>query len=435
MSLSESKDNSPPSRQPLSKVAMSIVADHRTITAASAAAVCGVVAGFPFDTIKTRMQTHNYNSLIDCARITYRDEGIRGYFRGMIPPLITVSLVKSISFSTYENIKQTVIRAPWCPIDSTHLPSYSLLCFLAGAASGGFLAFLSCPFELVKVQKQLEQLLVKTNALAGSPVLPTHAALEAQRLKHHLQQQSPKFSKSGGKAPLPSVAALGEGTKGGARSFSYTSQRTAPPSSILTGSLTDTPNERPPPTSKLPPRTSAPPAPVSNLPKEIGKSSRPATLGNTSSWQAAKDLYALRGVRGLYQGLFSHMLRDSLGTGIYFCTYETIKRLMSSPESPPGPLTFFLSGGICGVFSWLIIFPIDLVKSTIQKDALLPSHLVRYRGFLDCFTDLYRQRGIVSLYRGISVTLIRAFPIHSLNFLVYEGVLSMIRKHAPEKSA
>ncbi|RKP37713.1 mitochondrial carrier domain-containing protein, partial [Dimargaris cristalligena] len=297
--------------------------DHRTITAASAAAVCGVVAGFPFDTIKTRMQTHNYNSLIDCARITYRDEGIRGYFRGMIPPLITVSLVKSISFSTYENIKQTVIRAPWCPIDSTHLPSYSLLCFLAGAASGGFLAFLSCPFELVKVQKQLEQLL----------------------------------------------------------------------------------------------------------------SARPATLGNTSSWQAAKDLYALRGVRGLYQGLFSHMLRDSLGTGIYFCTYETIKRLMSSPESPPGPLTFFLSGGICGVFSWLIIFPIDLVKSTIQKDALLPSHLVRYRGFLDCFTDLYRQRGIVSLYRGISVTLIRAFPIHSLNFLVYEGVLSMIRKHAPEKSA
>ncbi|KAJ1927655.1 hypothetical protein IWQ60_002758 [Tieghemiomyces parasiticus] len=266
---------------------------------------------------------------------------------GMVPPLITVSIVKSISFSVYESSKRTLLHQPLLPFRSESLPSYAALCFLSGAASGAFIALLSCPFELVKVQKQLEQLLARSGAFRGSPLAHRAAAT----------------------VPGSPVA-----------------QRAAPLSPVSGGPHT------------------------------------------ASSWQAAKDLYKLRGIRGLYIGLGSHTIRDSLGTGLYFCAYETTKRLLSSPESPPGPLTHFFAGGVCGVVSWLLIFPVDLVKSVIQRDALVPGDRVQHRGFFHCLTDIYCRQGPGALYRGISVSLLRAFPIHSLNFLVYEGVLSYIRR-------
>lgn len=43
---------------------------------------------------------------------------------------------------------------------------------LAGSASGAFIAVLSCPFELVKIQKQLEFLLLQTSSIsAGATVM------------------------------------------------------------------------------------------------------------------------------------------------------------------------------------------------------------------------------------------------------------------------
>jgi hypothetical protein len=42
----------------------------------------------------------------------------------------------------------------------------------AGSASGAFIATLSCPFELVKVQKQLEYLLLQTSSIStGATVI------------------------------------------------------------------------------------------------------------------------------------------------------------------------------------------------------------------------------------------------------------------------
>jgi hypothetical protein len=90
-----------------------------------------------------------------------------------------------------------------------------------------------------------------------------------------------------------------------------------------------------------------------------------------------------------------------------------------------GPLTQFLAGGICGIMCWIVVFPLDLVKTLIQKEILLPNPT--YKSAKDCVRDIYFKNGFNGFYRGISVTLIRAFPIHSLNFLVYEQTLLLVR--------
>ncbi|KAG2204546.1 hypothetical protein INT47_012605 [Mucor saturninus] len=297
-----------------------LLQSNRTVIAASSAAVTSVLAGFPFDSIKTRMQTHYYPSIMSCVKTTYAEEGARGFFRGMIPPLVTVSIIKSVSFSIYESTKKSLVANHGFSNDSVF--SLMKLSSLSGGVSGAFIALLSCPLELVKIQRQLEQVMLK-NQLAAGQVSPNEVV-------------------------------------------------------------------------------------------------------QSSSWRAVKQIVHRKGVFGLWSGVTCHSVRDALGTSIYFAGYETMKRVLSNNQghTTAGPMTHFMSGGFCGILSWLIVFPVDAIKTNLQKDIMMVQP--RYSGFWDCAKSLVRKNGLKGLYRGLNVTLIRAFPIHSFNFLVYEQVLKSI---------
>ncbi|KAI8969811.1 mitochondrial carrier domain-containing protein [Pilobolus umbonatus] len=293
---------------------------NRTVIAASSAAVVSVLSGFPFDSIKTRMQTHYYPNIMSCVKITYAEEGARGFFRGMIPPLVTVSIIKSVSFSIYEKSKAT-LQADYGLRKDTAMSLFTLAT-ISGSISGAFIALLSCPLELVKIQRQLELVLLKDQI----------------------------------------------------------TNNTIPPSA------------------------------------------------SSNSWTAVRNIIQKKGILGLWSGVSCHSARDALGTGIYFGGYESMKRLFST-DDVTGPMTHFFSGGICGTLSWLFVFPVDAVKTNLQKDIMVSNP--KYTGFWDCTMKLVKKKGIKSLYRGLNVTLIRAFPIHSLNFLVYEQVLKLIPSNSP----
>ncbi|KAI9323596.1 mitochondrial carrier domain-containing protein [Dichotomocladium elegans] len=291
---------------------------NRTVIAASSAAVVGVVVGYPFDSIKTRMQTVPYDSLASCVRQTFKDEGIRGFFRGVLPPLVTVSIIKSISFSVYEETK-AYCKARVSFLAANELKSVMAMSTLGGAASGAFIATFSCPFELVKIHKQLEVLLLQA-------------------------------------------------------------------SSISTGDTVVRKKEK----KSMPYRTPAAPVPT------------------TSSWHSAREIIRSKGISGLWSGFNLHLVRDTIGTAVYFGGYETTKFLLSGPDHMAGPMTQFFAGGVCGILCWLAVFPIDLVKSLMQKEVLSPQP--KYKSISECIKDVHHSRGITGFYRGIAVTLIRAFP-------------------------
>ena len=62
---------------------------YRVEVAASASSVLSTMTTFPLDSVKTRMQTYQYKGFLDCVRHTYRQENIRGFFRGMSAMLST----------------------------------------------------------------------------------------------------------------------------------------------------------------------------------------------------------------------------------------------------------------------------------------------------------------------------------------------------------
>ncbi|KAJ2610768.1 hypothetical protein H4S08_003459 [Coemansia sp. RSA 1365] len=330
--------------------------ENRTLASAITAAVTGMVVGYPFDSLKTRMQTHHYPSLLTCAQRSISEEGIRGLYRGLLPPLLTASAAKSLSFSLFEQTKQWLRRHDPCSsrdpfllnFQRTTIASVALTAAISGGASGTVIALLCCPLELIKVQMQLANLM---NLRPSSAIAVPRPAVQPTPL--------------GGNALA-----------------------TAPLSAQV--------------------RKAAPPT------------------WATSNISVLREIVHRHGISGTYYGLRLHIMRDASGTAIYFAAYETVKEILRrfTGSDTTGALTHMLAGGTCGVASWLLIFPVDLVKSRMQSQVLRPTQT--FLTSWQCLRDIYTRLGMAGLYRGVSVSLIRAFPIHGLNFVIYEWARSVI---------
>jgi len=80
---------------------------------ASATAVCIMI---PMDTIKTRLVTQMnypdlvpYKGIIDCAKRIAQEEGMKTFYRGLVPRLISVVPMIGIQFGVYEFMKRSMI--------------------------------------------------------------------------------------------------------------------------------------------------------------------------------------------------------------------------------------------------------------------------------------------------------------------------------------
>ena len=116
---------------------------------------------------------------------------------------------------------------------------------------------------------------------------------------------------------------------------------------------------------------------------------------------------------------------DILGTGVYFAIYEAFKYYgPKAADGSPLPWVSVGGGGLAGALSWIVVFPIDVVKSMVQKEGLrdIPktaSHLIAER---------FQEFGVKGFYRGLSMQLVRSVPVHSLNFLIFEQVMAFCRR-------
>ena len=78
-------------------------------------ALGGIMAGmvmFPNDTVRKLLQydgaggtKKKYKHTLDCWRVTYREEGVRRFYRGVAPYLIRMAPSSAIQFGTFEFLK------------------------------------------------------------------------------------------------------------------------------------------------------------------------------------------------------------------------------------------------------------------------------------------------------------------------------------------
>ncbi|EGG13508.1 mitochondrial substrate carrier family protein [Cavenderia fasciculata] len=136
----------------------------------------------------------------------------------------------------------------------------------------------------------------------------------------------------------------------------------------------------------------------------------------------AKKIYQSRGIRGVYQGFSSTLVRNVPANCCYFASYELARRAFLEPGQLLEDLPTWkvlVSGGIGGMSYWTLTFPIDVIKSSLQTDSIVPSQR-RFQGLIDCASKIYKQQGIAGFYKGFTPCFIRSFPANAACFVAFE---------------
>lgn len=163
------------------------------------AGVCGGVAvvlvGHPFDTTKTRMQTAPegfYTSTLDCVKKTYHWEGARGFYSGIMSPMLGQMFFRAASFVTFfhtlnfvgklgERTSSSSSSSPSSSLSSSPSMSQETKAtpvsniMMAGAITGFCISFIETPIDLVKTKLQIQifnlqsgqKLMVPYNTVTG----------------------------------------------------------------------------------------------------------------------------------------------------------------------------------------------------------------------------------------------------------------------------
>lgn len=142
----------------------------------------------------------------------------------------------------------------------------------------------------------------------------------------------------------------------------------------------------------------------------------------------ASKIFKASGLRGIYKGLGPTLVRESIGLGIYFATYEAlIARELTNGVYPtradiPG-WKLCMYGGLSGYTLWIAIYPVDVFKSKLQTDSLSKP---MYKGSLEVARDLFKKAGIKGFYKGFLPTILRAAPANGATFAAFEMTMRLI---------
>ncbi|KRX04977.1 Mitochondrial carrier domain [Pseudocohnilembus persalinus] len=152
----------------------------------------------------------------------------------------------------------------------------------------------------------------------------------------------------------------------------------------------------------------------------------------SNSFDCLKYIYGNYGIRGLYKGLMSCILRDSLGCIAFFGSYDGVQKVLNNmflndhqghvQHEAITKLIQMTAGGVSGAFLWFTIYPIDTVKSKIQADSIKSPKL-------GSFMQILKSMNVKQMYKGVDACLMRAIPGNAGVFLAFEETKKYINKY------
>lgn len=118
--------------------------------------ICAVLVGHPFDLTKTRLQTATpgqYTGALDVVKKTLARDGVKGLYRGMLPPLLGVTPIFAVSFWGYDLGKNLVYSfTPDRVVPALSTPEVTAAGFFSAIPA----TLITAPVERAKVLLQVQ---------------------------------------------------------------------------------------------------------------------------------------------------------------------------------------------------------------------------------------------------------------------------------------
>jgi len=150
------------------------------------------------------------------------------------------------------------------------------------------------------------------------------------------------------------------------------------------------------------------------------------------------------GLRGMYRGLGSTVAREMPGYYVFFLAYEASRTYMNNwhhvslatsttlaveHQEDPAWVTM-TAGAAAGACLWLVVYPVDAIKSRIQAagggGGIVESSS---GGFLRAMAMSVRNEGPLALYRGLAPTLLRTVPASAVMFWTVERTKTLMSSY------
>ncbi|KAK2461013.1 hypothetical protein APHAL10511_006954 [Amanita phalloides] len=354
----------------------------KDVALGSVAGMVAAVLEYPLDLAKVRLQAQllfkgdsgpfRFNGPWHCLVQTWKYEGIRGLYRGLPAPVVGAMAETAAIFVSYSYF-QNLIRA----VSLTGKDSSLTIPQLALAAGGaGFVtSFVLTPIELVKCRMQVQMM----------------------NMYNYMDPPSTRnLSTSAAHAPKPTLIF---------------------PARVLVNGLATAP--------------ATSPAQGFTSDAKVFPGTKPQGL-----WRITMSIVHAHGLRGLWLGHTSTMLRETGGSSIWFSIKEWTAAWLRERRRGDGvgfkvprkgnddllPWESALAGALAGAVSTLLLYPADTVKSAIQTEgelrprlqpssATVPSIRTGSSGdTLVMVKRMYDANGLKGFYSGCGMTIARAVP-------------------------
>ncbi len=137
----------------------------------------------------------------------------------------------------------------------------------------------------------------------------------------------------------------------------------------------------------------------------------------------------LRHNKALLRGLTPTILREGHGCGTYFLVYEALianqmnkRRGLERKDIPAWKLCIF--GALSGTALWLMVYPLDVIKSVMQTDNLQKPKFGN--SISSVAKTLYANGGIGAFFKGFGPTMLRAAPANGATFATFELAMRLL---------
>ncbi|KAK9421932.1 putative Mitochondrial thiamine pyrophosphate carrier 1 [Seiridium unicorne] len=151
----------------------------------------------------------------------------------------------------------------------------------------------------------------------------------------------------------------------------------------------------------------------------------------TSLLKAVRDIQRDEGPKGFFRGLGPGLAQIVPFMGLFFAIYESLRTPLSQYNLPfgGGDAT---AGVIASVIAKTGVFPLDLVRKRIQVQGPTRAKYVHKNipvydmGAAKAIRMIVAKEGVRGLYRGLTVSLLKAAPASAVTMWTYERVLKIL---------
>jgi solute carrier family 25 carnitine/acylcarnitine transporter 20/29 len=144
----------------------------------------------------------------------------------------------------------------------------------------------------------------------------------------------------------------------------------------------------------------------------------------TGSLSGVTEILRCEGFSHLFRGMSATLAREVPAFGCYFYSQKIADDILIAAHWNKYASSF-AAGGLAGALSWIISYPMDVVKTDIQMKSATPRAYTE--SIISVFQRLVRKHGFLFLYRGLGTTIVRSIPVNAVVFPTHKFCSETLR--------